>query len=361
MESIPHTERKKRKLQGSRQPGPAREQAKRAPSALQSKPKSTDDGILVVEESGKIGPLNRRFAEHWKIPQAGRTMPLNQRFARMWQIPRKILERLSEENGLRHAMDREEFTVHYQPQAQVETGQIVAAEALVRWQHPDRGLVLPDEFIPLTEETGLIVRLGEWVLRTACSQHRSWQEAGLPALRVSVNLSARQFQEPSLVEMVAGTLTETRLDPDCLELEITEGTAMQDADFTATVLRELREMGIRISIDDFGTGYSSLGYLNRFPINTLKIDRSFVEGLAYEPNDAAIANAILAIAQSLGLDVVAEGVETDDQLAFLRERRCQRFQGNLLGEAVPADVFCTMLKRMAHSGIADSRQQVLTP
>jgi EAL domain-containing protein (putative c-di-GMP-specific phosphodiesterase class I) len=347
MNSIPHIGRVKRKPQRGRKPGPAREQLKRARSPRQSNPKSTDDGILVVEGSGKIGPLNRRFAEEWKIPQSGKTMPLNQRFARMWQIPRNILERLSQENGLRHAMDREEFTVYYQPQAQIETDRIVAAEALVRWQHPDRGLVEPDEFIPLAEDTGLIVRLGEWVLRAACTQNRSWQEAGLPALRVSVNLSARQFQEPGLVEMVAGALTESRLDPEWLELEITERTAMQNADHTASVLREIRGLGVRISIDDFGTGYSSLGYLNRFPINTLKIDRSFVGGLTHKPDDEAIASAIIAMAQSLGLDVVAEGVETDDQLDFLKQRRCQRFQGNLLGEPLPAGEFHTLLERRA--------------
>jgi EAL domain-containing protein (putative c-di-GMP-specific phosphodiesterase class I) len=276
----------------------------------------------------------------------------------MWQIPPNVLEQLVEESGLHHAMDREEFRAYYQPQARVDTGQIVGMEALVRWQHPDRGLIPPREFIPLAEETSLILPLGEWMLRTACAQNRSWQEAGLPPLRVAVNLSARQFQEPNLVDVVGEVLKDSRLDPDCLELEITEGVAMRNAGFTKQILRDLREMGVRISIDDFGAGYSSLGYLNDFPVDSLKIDRHFVGGVTREPNDAAIASAIIGIAHDLSLEVVAEGVESQDQLAFLRERQCDKFQGYLLGRAMPAELVAGMLKQdrpLPHKGAIDTR------
>ncbi|MFQ5859710.1 MAG: EAL domain-containing protein, partial [Anaerolineae bacterium] len=188
----------------------------------------------------------------------------------------QIAERLALENDLRHALEREEFVVYYQPQVNINTRQIVGMEALVRWQHPERGLILPMEFIPVAEETGLIVPLGEWVLRTACAQARAWQEAGLPPLRVAVNLSARQFQQRNLAERVGQVLQETGLDPHCLQLEITEGVAIQDVDFTIKMLRRLKAMGVQIAIDDFGTGHSALSYLKRFPIDVVKIDRSFV-------------------------------------------------------------------------------------
>ncbi len=356
MRSASPVQRKARRPQGSRDHRQAGEQAKGSPSPPQSRRKSADDGVLVVARSGKVGPLDRRFARHWKIPQGGKTLPLNQRFSRMWRIPPIVLERLVEESGLHHALDREEFTAYYQPQARVDSGQIVGMEALVRWQHPERGMIPPREFIPLAEETGVIVPLGEWVLRTACVQNKSWQQAGLPPLRVAVNLSARQFQEPNLVEVVAGVLEETCLDPDWLELEITEGVAMESPGSTTAVLRDLRKMGVRISIDDFGAGYSSLGYLNDFPIDGLKIDRSFVGGVTREANDAAIAAAVVAMAHNLSLEVVAEGVETEDQLAFFRERQCDRFQGYLLGRAMPPEVFAAMLKqdwRLQHKGAID--------
>lgn len=358
MKPITRIERKGRKSQGSRRRGRADEEAGNSLSPPQSTRKSTDDGVLVVERSGKVGPFDRSFARRWRIPQGGKTLPLNQRFSRMWQIPPHVLEQLVEESGLHHAMDREEFRAYYQPQARVDTGQIVGMEALVRWQHPDRGMIPPREFIPLAEETGLIVPLGEWMLRTACAQNKSWQKAGHPPLRVAVNLSAHQFQEPNLVEVVGGALKDSRLDPDCLELEITEGVAMDNADSTTAVLRDLREMGVRISIDDFGAGYSSLGYLNNFPVDSLKIDRHFVNGVTREPNDAAIASAIIGIAHDLSLEVVAEGVESQDQLAFLRERQCDKFQGYLLGRAMPAELVVTMLEQdrpLPHKGAIDTR------
>lgn len=311
----------------------------------QANGESADARILVVDEEGKMVPFNQGFGHRWKIPQAGKTMPFNQRFSRLWQIPQKLLERLALESGLRHALDRDELVVYSQPLADVQTGRIVGSEALVRWQHPERGLIPPDEFIPFAEETGLIVELGEWVLRTACAQSRARQDAGLPSLGVAVNLSARQLQQPNLVDMVAGVLTETALNPESLELEITESTTMQDADLAIAVLHDLQDLGVRISMDDFGVGYSSLGHLNELPIHTLKLDRSLVQAVTGEPRKAAISSAIIAMAGSLKLDVVAEGIETEGQLAFFREQKCDRYQGFLLAKPMPADVFDEMLRQ----------------
>jgi EAL domain-containing protein (putative c-di-GMP-specific phosphodiesterase class I) len=257
----------------------------------------------------------------------------------------KIAERLALENSLRHALERGEFVVHYQPQVNIETGRIVGVEALVRWQHPERGLVSPLEFIPVAEETGLIVPLGAWVLRTACAQNRAWQDAGLPPMRMAVNLSARQFQRRDLLDTVAAALAETGLPPQYLQLEITEGAAMQDVDLTLAILRELREAGVQISIDDFGTGHSSLSYLKRFPIDVVKIDQSFVQDLTVDPNDAAIASTIIVMAHALNLKVIAEGVETAEQLAFLRERDCDEMQGFLFSRPAPVPELDQMLRR----------------
>ena len=249
-----------------------------------------------------------------------------------------LLEVLALENDLNHALEREELVVHYQPVMDIKSGRIVGGEALLRWQHPERGLVGPDEFIPLAEETGLIVPIGEWVLRKACAQAKEWQEAGLGAMRVAVNLSARQVEHPGLVQLVAEVLKETRLPPQCLHLELTEGAVMRQVESVISTLAELQALGIGISVDDFGTGYSSLGYLKRFPIDTIKIDRSFVRDVTTDQNDAAIVTTVIAMARSLNLRVIAEGVETEAQLAFLRENDCHEFQGFLLSRAVsPAE------------------------
>ena len=247
----------------------------------------------------------------------------------------EIVRRVSTESDLRRALERQEFVVHYQAQLDSETWRITGAEALIRWRHPVRGLVPPLEFISVAEDTGLIVPIGEWVLREACRDNKAWQDAGFPPLTVTVNLSALQFKQANLVGMIAGVLSETGLDPNYLELEITEGTTIHDPEFAASVIRELREMGVRISIDDFGTGYSSLNYLKRFRIDRLKIDRSFIDELTTDSNDAAIATAVIAMAHSLGLGVVAEGVETAEQLAFLVNEGCDVFQGYLIGRPVP--------------------------
>jgi len=252
---------------------------------------------------------------------------------------REGFQRLVLENSLRHALERREFIVHYQPQVELENLQVVGLEALVRWEHPERGLISPDEFIHVAEETGQIIPLGEQVLRMACEQSRAWQDAGLPPLRLAVNLSARQFQQRDLADTIARVLSETGLPPGQLQMEITEHVAMQDAGFTAATLKKLRDMGVQIAIDDFGTGYSSLSYLKAFPINTVKIDRSFVRDLTVDASDAAITRAIIAMAHSLNLKVTAEGVETADQLAFLRECGCDEFQGYIFSKPVPAQAF----------------------
>jgi diguanylate cyclase (GGDEF)-like protein/PAS domain S-box-containing protein len=254
-------------------------------------------------------------------------------------------ERLALETSIRHALDRGEFVVYYQPQVDLRTLSVVGLEALVRWQHPQRGLILPDKFIRVAEETGQIVPLGEQVLRMVCRQARAWEEAGLPPLRIAVNLSARQFQQGNLIDLVAQALHESGLPPERLQLEITEGVAMRDAEFTAATLAVLREMGVQVAIDDFGTGYSSLAYLKSFPINAVKIDRSFVKGLTEEARDSAIASAIIAMAQSLKLTVIAEGVETPEQLAILRESGCDEFQGYLFSRPVPAESFQEVLSK----------------
>ncbi len=253
------------------------------------------------------------------------------------------LRRLSLEGALRRALERGEFVLHYQPQIDLARGEIVGAEALVRWRHPDLGLLGPMEFIPLAEENGLIIPLGEWVLRTACAQNRAWQTAGLPPIRVTVNLSVRQFHQKNLADIVARILEQTGLDAQRLELEITESCLMQNTQTTVTLLTELNRLGVRISIDDFGTGYSSLAYLKRFPIDTLKIDRSFVCDIDTDPDDAAIVKAIIALAQSLEMHVIAEGVETRNQLEFLRTYQCNEIQGYLVSPPLPAGDFAELL------------------
>jgi len=245
--------------------------------------------------------------------------------------------RLALENDLRAAIEREEFVLFYQPLVNVGDGRVVALEALIRWQHPERGLVPPGEFIPVAEETGLILPLGEWVIRTACRQAKAWQDAGLPPVPVAVNLSGYRFHRSDPCAYISQVLRETGLEPKYLHLEITEGVVLQDIDRTVEILSDLRGMGVQISIDDFGTGYSSLSYLKRLPADSVKIDRSFVSGLDTDVNDAAIATAIIAMSHSIGLKVIAEGVETEEQLAFLRQRRCDEFQGFLRARPMPAN------------------------
>ena len=239
------------------------------------------------------------------------------------------------ENDLRKAIVNHELRIHFQPQVSLATGQITGVEALVRWQHPEFGLLPPSEFIPLAEESGLIVPLGEWVLRSACIQNKVWQVAGYEPLPVAINLSARQFREIGLPETVSRVLHETGLSPNFLMLEITETNAMQDVEYTISTLEVLKDMGLGIALDDFGTGHSSLSYLKRFPIDLLKIDKSFIQDVPDDPDDACIITAIVGLSQNLGMKVIAEGVETEKQLAFLRAIRCEQMQGFFFSRPLP--------------------------
>jgi EAL domain-containing protein (putative c-di-GMP-specific phosphodiesterase class I) len=249
------------------------------------------------------------------------------------------LEKLSIESQLRKALDRGEFMLHYQPKIQASTGTIVGLEALIRWRHPDLGMVAPAQFIPVAEETGLVVPIGEWVLREASRQNQTWHAQGFPPIHVAVNIASPHFRQGGLIDSVAQALRASRLDPALLELEVTESMLMQSVDTTLETLSKLKDMGVRLAIDDFGTGYSSLSYLKRFPLDTLKIDRSFIKDLPCDAEDAAIAKAIIAMAHSLKLAVVAEGVETAEQLAFLQQHGCDVVQGYLFSRPVSAEDF----------------------
>ncbi|WP_059752520.1 putative bifunctional diguanylate cyclase/phosphodiesterase, partial [Thiobacillus denitrificans] len=265
-------------------------------------------------------------------------------------------ERLTLESSLRRALERDELRLYYQPKVDLASGAVIGLEALLRWTHPVRGMIPPDQFIPLAEETGLIVPIGEWVLRTACLQIKAWQEEGMPFLPVAVNLSARQFRQFSasgeatgihnLVETIERVLEETGVDPSCLELEITESILMQNLSTAANILQALSAKGMRIFIDDFGTGYSSLSYLKRLPIDTIKIDKSFVGDIMTDPDDAAIVTAIIAMAHSLRLKVVAEGVETQGQFDFLLERGCDAMQGYFFSRPLPAEDIFPLLRTL---------------
>jgi len=247
------------------------------------------------------------------------------------------IERLDLENKLRKALDKKEFVLHYQPQLDTRTKKIIAVEALVRWKHPDKGMMLPMTFIPAAEDTGLIIPIGEWILRTACKQNKAWQQAGLPPIRVTVNISSVQFSQKGFVKMVGKVLKESGLDPHYLELELTETILMQTTNTAVATLKALKSLGIRIAIDDFGTGYCSLNYLKSFPIDTLKIDQSFVRDLSINQEDKAIIQAIIALGHSLKLHVIAEGVETLLQLEYLSEKESDAVQGFLFSKPVPDD------------------------
>ena len=249
------------------------------------------------------------------------------------------LERLELESDLRHAQEQGQFVLHYQPQFSGDGRRLTGVEALLRWKHPSRGLVPPDEFIPVLEELGLVVQVGEWVLEEACRQLRAWHEDKIRIPKISVNLSARQFAEGDLTSRIAAILSRTGVAPACLEVELTESILMRDVSSAMQTLNELKRLGLCIAVDDFGTGYSSLNYLKQFPIDVLKIDRSFVDGLPDGEQDAQIARAIIAMAHSLNMMVIAEGVESHAQLEFLREHGCDEVQGYLLGRPMPARQF----------------------
>jgi diguanylate cyclase (GGDEF)-like protein/PAS domain S-box-containing protein len=265
------------------------------------------------------------------------------------QMNVRTVERLAMESGLRRALECEEFVLHYQAKVNLNTQRIVGTEALLRWRHPSDGLIPPAKFIPIAEESGLIVPIGEWVLRTACAQSKSWQQEGLPSHCIAVNLSSRQFAHEQLLEDVESMLRQTALDPTALELEITESMVMQNPERAAKLLSKLKATGVIVSIDDFGTGYSSLSYLKRFPIDSLKIDRSFIQDLPHDSEDVAITQAVIVMAHSLGLKVIAEGVENGSQAEFLRKCGCDEAQGYYFSMPVPAQEFARLLRKRAAS------------
>jgi EAL domain-containing protein (putative c-di-GMP-specific phosphodiesterase class I) len=257
----------------------------------------------------------------------------------------RALERLVMETMLRRALERSEFVLHYQPRISLATGQIVGAEALIRWQHPERGMVSPREFITLAEETSLVIPIGEWALDEVCRQSAAWQTGGLTAVPVAVNLASTHLRERNLPDLVSRMLAQHGVPAGCLEIEVTESVLIADPELSLDTARRLNELGVRLSIDDFGTGYSSLSYLKRLPISALKIDQSFVRDLATDPDDAAIITAIIAMAHTLKLKVIAEGVETEAQRVFLKNNGCDEFQGYLMSRPVEAGEFAQMLEQ----------------
>ncbi|KEQ23749.1 putative bifunctional diguanylate cyclase/phosphodiesterase [Paenibacillus tyrfis] len=256
-----------------------------------------------------------------------------------------VIQKLVMEEWLNKALEQEEFVLYYQPQVDIFTSRMNGMEALIRWNHPRLGFISPGEFIPLAEETGLIIPIGQWVLRTACKQNKAWQLAGYPPLKMAVNISPIQFHQHDFVQVVLDALQESGLEPRYLELEITEGIAMYHVDQVIQKLQTLRELGVHISMDDFGTGYSSLNYLKKFPIDKLKIAQQFVRDITVDPDDAAIVQAIMAMALSLKLNVIAEGVETEEQLSFLLDIKCREIQGYIYSKPVPAHEFTDLMLR----------------
>jgi diguanylate cyclase (GGDEF)-like protein/PAS domain S-box-containing protein len=259
-----------------------------------------------------------------------------------------VSERLSLANSLRRAIEHGEFFLHYQPQVDTVNGRILGMETLIRWEHPEQGMISPTKFIPLAEEIGLIAPIGEWVLHNACQQYKRWWEAGYRGLRLAVNLSARQFRQGNLLLMIERVLQETGVSPDSLELELTESTFMQQTEETIKTLRALSDLGVQLAIDDFGIGYSNLSYLRRFPLHTLKIDQSFIRDISSDPDDDAIVSAIIAMAHSLKLIVIAEGVETSEQMEFLRQRQCDVLQGYALSKPLSVEAFTQFLVYRFH-------------
>jgi diguanylate cyclase (GGDEF)-like protein len=256
----------------------------------------------------------------------------------------KAVERQSIEEDLRRALERKEFSLHYQPKINLKTGAITGAEALLRWMHPTRGSIPPLQFIPIAEDSGLILSIGSWVMREACRQARVWRDAGLPLDTMAVNVSAVQFRNENFLDDLFATLTETGLDPKFLELELTESVLMKHTELAASILKILRGKGVQVSVDDFGTGYSSLSYLQKFPLDALKIDQSFVRWITTNPNEATLVSAIIHMGQSLHLRVIAEGVETAEDLAFLKAHNCDEAQGYYFSRPVPADQFAKLLE-----------------
>ena len=315
---------------------------------------SSSIGVAVYPSDGRTADVLLRNADAamYKAKENGRngyqffTAELNQ----------VLVERLDIEHRLRGALARQQFLLHYQPRIDMGTGMICGAEALLRWRVPQQGLVSPQRFISVAEDTGLIVPIGRWVLHNACQQARAWQDEGLPPVMVSVNVSPRQFRDGNIVETIAEALRATGLEARYLQIELTEGLAMHGAEKYVHMLGQIKKLGVQIAVDDFGTGYSSLSYLKRFPVDQLKVDRSFVTDLATDPDDAVIVQAIIALGHKLGLTVVAEGVETDEQLRFLRRCNCDEMQGSLFGKPMIAGEFAAMLRDQDFKHYLEQRQ-----
>ena len=300
-------------------------------------------GIAIYPDDGEEAEILMKHADFamYHAKDAGRN---NYQFFKP-DMNARAVERQSLESALRHALERQEFTLHYQPKMDLKTGTIMGVEALIRWRHPERGLVSPAQFIPIAEECGFIVPIGRWVLREACRQAQAWRGAGLAPPRIAVNISAVELRAKDFVVGVSAILEETGLDPSYLELELTETFLMQDSHSTAVVLLALKDMGVHLALDDFGTGFSSLSYLKRFPIDTLKIDQSFVRDVTTDADDASIVSAVISMGKSLHMRVVAEGVETRTQLEFLRQHNCPFGQGYYFSHPVVAGEFLQMMER----------------
>lgn len=275
------------------------------------------------------------------------------------EMNKNIENKLELINDLHEALETNQFQVHYQPIIDLQNGSIVGAEALLRWYHPKRGWISPQDFIPIAEETGLILPIGEWVLRTACLQNVNWKKEKLPPTYIAINLSGQQFRQRDIAELVSQVLKETKIAPEYLNLELTESVIMENSQAYLNCMLQLKELGVSLVIDDFGTGYSSLSYLKLFPVNKLKIDKSFVSGLPHDVDDAAIVRAILAMAKQLNLEVVAEGIETIEQFSFLRNHFCNTCQGFLFSKAVPAEEFAAMLKTNKFKNLPHTKHDII--
>jgi len=298
-------------------------------------------GIAIYPDDGTNAEMLTKNADTAMYHAKGAGRNNYQFFAN--EMTQRVAEQLSLENSLQKAISNQEFKLVYQPKVSLTTGKIIGVEALLRWQHPDWGLISPDRFIPVAEDSGLIKRIGNWVLHEACTQNVAWQKIGLPALPVAVNLSVVELRQPNFLQQVTRTLLQTGMEPQLLELEVTESIAIQGMADAIEWLNKLRNMGVKLSIDDFGTGYSSLSYLKRLPVDTIKIDKSFVRDITTDPYDAAIIKAIISMSHSLKLNVIAEGVETTEQLSFLQEHECDQMQGYLFSRPIPADEIVNLL------------------
>jgi diguanylate cyclase (GGDEF)-like protein len=304
---------------------------------------SSSIGISIYPEDGEDidSLLKNADAAMYEVKAKGR----NGVFFYNDNLRRQSQYRLQLESELHQALEQDQLRLFYQPKVDAETHEILGFEALIRWIHPDRGMVSPGDFIPAAEDSGLIIPIGKWVIRTACRQHQAWRKAGIPLVSISVNLSGHQFADDQLITAIQDILGETEIQADYLEFEITETVLMQDENMALNTLNKMKAMGVKISIDDFGTGYSSMSYLKHFPIDVLKIDRSFVKDLPEDEQDATITNAIIMLAKALGLGIVAEGVETTEQLAFLSGKQCDQIQGYLFSPPVPAEKAAAMLSK----------------